>query len=82
MLIHTMHHRLQMQEESYLKHCRCKRNQILGGTWTSFNQLVMNLSKLDMKPEDEYKSIVLLSSLPSSYEYVVTIHSDVRQGYQ
>ena len=37
-----------------------------------FNQFVVDLSKLDVKLDDEDKAIILLSSLPPSYEHVVT----------
>jgi len=37
-----------------------------------FNQLITNLAQLDVKIEDEDKAIILLCSLPSSHEYIVT----------
>lgn len=52
---------LQMQEESDLR----KHVDV-------FNQLVVDLSKLDVKLDDEDKAIILLCSLPPSYEHVVT----------
>nr|AAP53866.2 retrotransposon protein, putative, Ty1-copia subclass [Oryza sativa Japonica Group] len=52
---------LQVQEESDLR----KHVDV-------FNQLVVDLSKLDVKLDDEDKAIILLCSLPLSYEHVVT----------
>jgi hypothetical protein len=37
-----------------------------------FNQLVTDLVKMDVEVDDEDKAIVLLCSLPESYEHVVT----------
>nr|CAD41329.2 OJ991113_30.13 [Oryza sativa Japonica Group] len=50
---------LQMQEESDLR----KHVDI-------FNQLVVDLRKLDVKLDDEDKAIILLCSLPPSYEHL------------
>ena len=37
-----------------------------------FNQLIANLGKVDEKIDDEDKAIILLCSLPGSYEHLVT----------
>jgi hypothetical protein len=37
-----------------------------------FNQLVADLGKVDVKIDDEDMSIVLLCSLPDSYDHLVT----------
>ena len=37
-----------------------------------FNQLVADLAKVDVKVDDDDKAIILLCSLPSSYEHLVT----------
>ncbi|GMJ10713.1 hypothetical protein HRI_004740500 [Hibiscus trionum] len=37
-----------------------------------FNQIITDLTQLDVKIEDEDKAMVLLYSLPSSYEHMVT----------
>jgi len=37
-----------------------------------FNQLVADLGKVDVKIDDEDRAIILLCSLPGSYEHLVT----------
>ncbi|GMI70741.1 hypothetical protein HRI_000743400 [Hibiscus trionum] len=37
-----------------------------------FNQIITDLTQLDVKIENEDKAMILLCSLPSSYEYIVT----------
>ena len=38
-----------------------------------FNKIITNLLNLDVKIEDEDKALLLLNSLPESYEFLVTI---------
>jgi len=45
----------------------------LPGHINVFNQLVADLMKVDVKIDDEDRAIILLCSLPRSYEYLVTI---------
>ena len=37
-----------------------------------FNQLITDLGKVDMKIDEEDRAIILLCSLPGSYEHLVT----------
>ena len=38
----------------------------------NFNKIITNLLNLDVKIEDEDKSLLLLNSLPESYKFLVT----------
>ncbi|GJU01820.1 hypothetical protein Tco_1112158 [Tanacetum coccineum] len=43
----------------------------LGDHIDEFNKLILDLANIDIKIEDEYQALMLLTSLPSSYENFV-----------
>ena len=66
----TLTRKLYLKQKSY--GLKMQKGSDLAEHINVFNQLIADLRKVDVKIDDEDRAIILLCSLPGSYEHLVT----------